>query len=211
MILHLSKQIEATKLKRIQRILSLSMTLSFLSELVGLTSFSSIFFITLMIGVWCAYYALMFHALKRMLYSFLTLLIILFLAQVFYFVVSLGSNQWVEATLSFLNLFTCAWLVVAVHRPIFFPKINWTEYDFRHRRDRRVRVIMPEGEVENGRLYDQRRGEAALQCFVELELDSEYRIEDADGEFIGQARVLSHRKTLLGRPTTHGIRLARKS
>lgn len=206
MILHLSKQIEATRVKRIQRELALAMTLTFLSELVGLKSLSDVLSIVFVLALWSAYYALMFQALKRMLYSFLTMVAIVSIFNATTSIALMVEGNWPKAIIVAINFVATASIVFTINRPIFFPKINWTEYDFRHRKDRRVRITVGEGLFENARLYDMRRGEAALMCFAELALDNEYQLEDGDGESIGRIKIISQRKTLLGRPITHGIR-----
>lgn len=206
MILHLSKQIEATRVKRIQRQLALAMTLTFLSELVGLKSLSDVLSIVFVLALWSAYYALMFQALKRMLYSFLTMVAIVSIFNAMTSIALMVEGNWPKAIIVAINFVATASIVFTINRPIFFPKINWTEYDFRHRKDRRVRITIGEGLFENARLYDMRRGEAALMCFAELALDNEYHLEDGDGESIGRIKIISQRKTLLGRPITHGIR-----
>ena len=206
MILHLSKQIAATRVKRIQRQLALAMTLTFLSELVGLRSIGDLFAIGFVLIIWSGYYALMFQALKRMLYSFLTMVSILSLFNFIYAMLLAANGDWPKAIITLVNFLVAGLIVVTINRPIFFPKINWTEYDFRHRKDRRVKVTIGEGLFENARLHDMRRGEGALMCFAELALDNEYELEDSDGEKIGRVKVISQRKTFLGRPITHGIR-----
>lgn len=206
MILHLSKQIEATRIKRIQRQLALAMMLTFLSELVGIQSLGDLLGSAFLLIVWSGYYALMFQALKRMLYSFLTMTALLCIFNAFMATSLIIEGNLPRALIMLFSFIVTSTIVFTINRPIFFPKINWTEYDFRHRKDRRVRITIGEGLFENARLYDTRRGEGALMCFAELALDNEYDLADDDGESIGRIKIISQRKTLLGRPITHGIR-----
>ncbi len=207
MILHLSKQIKALSLRRVEKMLTLSLTLAFLSEIVGFVSIGGFISALIMSVIWLAYYALLFQALRKMIYSFLTFLMLGCVAHFFFAIVAFVNEQGFEALISTFNGFLCIFIVSKCNRPIFFPKINWTEYDFRFRTDRRVKIFLEEEFIEAARLYDLRRGEGALQCFSELKLDEDYRLEDEDGEEVGHVRILSQRITLLGRPITHGIRI----
>lgn len=211
MILHLSKQIEATRVKRIHRAVTLSMTLAFLSELVGLNAISQIIPSLLVAIFWIGYYALLFHALKKMLYSFLTLQVFALLIHLVHGLFAFFANDGIVTSLQLINVIICFVIIYTVNRPIFYPKINWTEYDFRHRKDRRVKVHVSDELLEDGRLYDVRRGEAALLCFSELELDDLYRVVDESENYIGEAKILSKRKTLLGRPVTYGVKLVERT
>lgn len=209
MILHLSKIVEASSVKRIHKLLTLSMTLAFLSELVSFASLGGFFSALIFSLLWLAYYGLLFRALRKMLYSFLTLTIVGILLHSLFMAYAIYTNNQIGLFISIVNTLLMFLLVYRVSRPIFFPKINWTEYDFRYRNDRRVKILKEDEVIEVGRLYDLRRGEAALQCFNELELDQTYSLEDEDGEEIGSIKVLSQRITLLGRPITHGIKMVR--
>lgn len=209
MILHLSKQIEATRVNRVKHYVMLSMTLSFLSEVVGLVSLEGLFTRLIIVIFWCGYYALLLRALKRMMYSFLTLQLVGLLIHSLIVLNHVAQNDLVGSAISGTNILLCLLIIYTVNRPIFFPKINWTEYDFRHRQDQRVDIIVGD-KLESARLYDQRRGEAALLSFSDLCLDEDYEVMDQEKNILGVARILSQRRTLLGRPATFGIRLMRQ-
>src|SRR5690606_31603942 len=117
MILHLSKQIEATRVKRIQRQLALALTLTFLSELVGLKSISDLFMTVIVLALWSGFYALMFQALKRMLYSFLTMVSII---SIFNAVMALSliiDSNWPKAVIVFINFIVTSTIAFTINRP----------------------------------------------------------------------------------------------
>ncbi len=207
MTLHLSKQIVATRINRIKRYLTLSMTLAFLSEVVGFNSWSDVLIGTLIIAIWAGYYALLFRSLKKILYSFLTFLAIGIVLNTFFLISKTTNQDYPSAVIYLVNLLVFIVIAFNMNRPIFYPKINWTEYDFRHRKDKRVKIKINEEESFSARLYDKRRGEAALLCFQELNVDDEYEIFDENETLLLKARVLSQRKALLGRPVAHGIKI----
>lgn len=208
MTLHLSKQIVATRINRIKRYLTLSMTLAFLSEVVGFNNWSDLFLGILVICLWSGYYALLFRSLKKILYSFLTFLAVGIVINLLFLITKTANQDYLSAIIYLVNLLVFIVIAFNMNRPIFYPKINWTEYDFRHRRDQRVKIKISEDEILDARLYDKRRGEAALLCFQELTIDDEYQVLDDQTQMpIIQARILSQRKALLGRPVAHGIKI----
>ncbi len=207
MTLHLSKQILATRINRIQRYVKLTMTLAFLSEVVGFTSLQEVIKGMLIIALWSGYYVLLIRSLNKILYSFLTFLAVGIVFNTIFIFFELSSLNYAQSILHAINLLVFLIIVFNMNRPIFYPKINWTEYDFRHRKDKRVKIKVTDGEDINARIYDTRRGEASLLCFEELELDDEYEVFNMDNEHFAKARVLSQRKALLGRPIAHGVKL----
>ena len=183
------------------------MTLAFLSEVVGFNSWSDVLFGLIIIVVWSGFYALLFRSLRKILYSFLTFLAIGLILNTLFLISKISSQDYYSAAIYFINLLVFIVIAFNMNRPIFYPKINWTEYDFRHRKDKRVNLKIGDDEVISARLYDKRRGEAALLCFHELNIDEEYEIFDENETLLIKARVLSQRKALLGRPVAHGIKI----
>tara|TARA_R110000868_G_scaffold55424_3_gene172289 strand:+ start:6010 stop:6639 length:630 start_codon:yes stop_codon:yes gene_type:complete len=204
MILHLSKQIEATKVNRVKHYVELSMTLVFLSELVRVSDLFSALGALIYISIWLGLYALTFRALKRMMYSFLTLLLFTLVISVLVAYIHYINGELAAASLLVLNLVAIVGIIFSVNRPIFYPKINWTEYDFRHRKDKRIEVEIGE-KREPARIYDTRKGEAAIVSLNELEIDEEYSLYGYKDDKC-RVRVLSQRRTLLGRPATYGVK-----
>ena len=204
MILHLSKQIEATKVNRVKHYVELSMTLVFLSELVRVTSASSALAALVTLFLWLGFFILVFRALKRMMYSFLTLQLIGLLVTIAMAYSHYLNYEVASCALLLINVVAILLIIYSVNRPMFYPKINWTEYDFRHRKDKRIEIKI-DSNLEPARIYDTRKGEAAIVSLSELELDQDYEIHGYEKE--NQiVRVLSQRRTLLGRPATYGVR-----
>ncbi|MBH47364.1 MAG: hypothetical protein CME71_04255 [Halobacteriovorax sp.] len=204
MILHLSKQIEATKVNRVKHYVELSMTLAFLSELVRVDSLVSAIGALVYIALWLGLYVLTFRALKRMMYSFLTLQLITLVISAVGAYVHYSTGELAAAILLVINIVAVIGIIFSVNRPIFYPKINWTEYDFRHRKDKRIEVEIGE-KREPARIYDTRKGEAAIVSLNELELDHEYALYGYKDDK-HRVRVLSQRRALLGRPAIYGVK-----
>lgn len=183
------------------------MTLAFLSEVVGFTSIPEVIKGLVILFLWSGYYVLLIRSLNKILYSFLTFLSLGAIFNVLFIFFEFSSDNFAQASLHAINLFVFAVIIFNMNRPIFYPKINWTEYDFRHRKDKRVKIKINEDEIIKARIYDLRRGEASLLCFDELELDKEYELLNSDAEPYAKARVLSQRKALLGRPIAHGVKI----
>lgn len=90
--------------------------------------------------------------------------------------------------------------------PIYYPRVNWWEYDFRYRDDLRIQVKC-EGQEFEARLTDLRRYAGCVGLFEELKLGQEIiitaKVEDSSVNLRGQ--VMSKRRDLIGRPLIYGI------
>lgn len=91
--------------------------------------------------------------------------------------------------------------------PIYYPRVNWWEYDFRYRDDLKIKVKCDELELE-ARLTDLRRYAGCVGLFEELKMGDEIivmaKVGDESVNLRGQ--VMSKRRDLIGRPLIYGVR-----
>jgi hypothetical protein len=90
--------------------------------------------------------------------------------------------------------------------PIYYPRVNWWEYDFRFRDDLKIKVKINEEEIE-ARLTDLRRQAGCVALFPEVNLGKELIISAAVGDesVLLRGLVMSRRRELIGRPFIYGI------
>ena len=95
--------------------------------------------------------------------------------------------------------------------PLFFPRVQWWEYDFRFRGDLKTLVHF-DGNLINSRLTDLRRHSACVEGFDFIPLDSEIVLEvDIDNKNYKLAGKLKTIKTVVpGRPHRYGIKFTFK-
>lgn len=97
--------------------------------------------------------------------------------------------------------------VYTMSSPIFFPRVQWWEYDFRYRGDIKVDVELSGSKFE-GRVIDLRREEGSLELFENLSRQSRLKIFMAyeDEELELAAVIKSKNQRLIGRPTRYGLK-----
>lgn len=106
-----------------------------------------------------------------------------------------------------LMLFANGIKTYIISSPIYFPIVNWWEYDFRFRRDIPITVALGE-ESSEARIIDIRREAAGVQSFKKFKVGDEIEIQ-FHGELKGQnllGTIYSIRKYSLGRPFILGIK-----
>lgn len=91
--------------------------------------------------------------------------------------------------------------------PLFYPRVEWWEYDFRYRADFKV-VIDFNNESAPARLTDLRRGAGCVVAFKEIPLGSDIKIHTKfSGEDMEIYASISSKKTYIpGRGITYGVR-----
>jgi hypothetical protein len=92
--------------------------------------------------------------------------------------------------------------------PIFYPRVNWWEYDFRYRDDIKADVKIDEQSYK-GRLSDLRREAGCLSCFEVLDIGATVDIEAEGNNY--KAEIMSRREYSLGRPLHYGIKFVSNS
>lgn len=91
--------------------------------------------------------------------------------------------------------------------PLFYPRVQWWEYDFRYRGD--LKIIVKDGSAcFEGRLTDLRRGSGCVEVFGYIPLDSTIRIELTlnDQVYMIAGEVKTNKQVTPGRPTRYGVK-----
>lgn len=108
--------------------------------------------------------------------------------------------------LNFLSLFFLLINGYIMASPIFFPRIQWWEYDFRFRGDLKAEFFY-EGQMYPARLSDLRRQSGCMESFEDLNLDDKIKLIIKCYEFdIGLDIIIKTMSTtVVGRPKRYGF------
>lgn len=92
--------------------------------------------------------------------------------------------------------------------PLFYPRIQWWEYDFRYRGDLKIEVDLGSDQIVAGRLSDIRRGVASIEIFEFVDLNSPVKIKPVYGQmnFFLSGSIQTIRPSIPGRPIRYGIK-----
>lgn len=180
---------------------------AFVSEAIvtkSLITLTFFFQFILLLVVFNFYYS----ALAKLFYSFWNMSFLL----AFYYVVSIFRNVLVlDNPLIGLMFIVCLFLLGAscyiASSPVYYPRVNWWEYDFRFRADIRCWVEY-DGKQFRGRLSDLRREAACLELFTSIGVDQTVQInlEILNQNFVLNAEIKSRRETIAGRALIYGIK-----
>ncbi len=203
--LNLQKSYDKVKLLTIlQFILVL---IAFIAEAVATKSvfyFSFIFQFSVLIVAYNFYY----NALSNLYYSFWNMSLVFAI----YYLVSMIRNFVVieYPLIAILFLISIILLVVScyiISSPLYFPRVNWWEYDFRFRADIKCWAEI-DGKQVRGRLSDLRRGAACLELFDHMSIGNQVQIniEILNQNFTLFAEVRSKRETIIGRSIIYGVK-----
>ncbi len=97
-----------------------------------------------------------------------------------------------------------------LYSPIFFPMVNWWEYDFRYRSDVPISVNSETLSMVEGRLTDVRRGAGCVVLFEHLDVGTSISIKinntfgGSSNEFEGE--IMSRRRYSTGRGYNYGVK-----
>lgn len=195
------------KVKFLTIIQTVLVLIAFISEALftqSVLNFSFIFQLILLIAGFNFYY----NALSGLYYSFWNISFIL----IAYYTVSLSRNFLVIGHpfvgflyfLSFIILLICCYIISS---PLYYPLVNWWEYDFRFRADIRCWVEV-DGQLHRGRLSDLRRGAACLELFQSIPVGQpvQINVEILNQKFTLFSEVRSRREPIMGRSIVYGIK-----
>lgn len=181
--------------------------IAFVAEALATKSvfyFSFIFQFVLLLAAFNFYY----NALSNLYYSFWNMSLIFAI----YYLVSMIRNFAVMDyfMIGFLFTISLASLIMAcyiISSPLYYPRVNWWEYDFRFRADIRCWADI-DGHQFRGRLSDLRRGAACLELFHHMQVGHPVQIhlEVLNQNFTLFAEVRSKREPILGRSIIYGIK-----
>lgn len=165
--------------------------------------FGFLFEIIVIIGAFNFY----FKAQKNRNYAFWGISALLGL---FYFKLIL-KYTFVEYNLLILYISFLASIFLAINSyimssPLFFPRVQWWEYDFRYRGD--LKSILKIGkESFNSRITDLRRGAACVEAFEKIQLNEEVIVEyyNSSKQFELKGIVKTSKEIIQGRPIRYGV------
>lgn len=207
MIHKLNLQNSYDKVKFLTILQFLLVLIAFISEALVTQSvfyFSFIFQFVLLLVAYNFYY----NALSNLFYSYWNMSLVFAI----YYLIAMTRNFVVLGYpfIGMLFLFSMAFLFVAcyiISSPLYFPRVNWWEYDFRFRADIRCWVEV-DGHQVKGRLSDLRRGAACLELFNHMNIGHpvEINLEILNQSFTLFAEVRSKREPIIGRSIVYGVK-----
>jgi hypothetical protein len=167
-------------------------------------NFSFLFQFILLVVAFNFYYI----ALTNLHYSFWNISVIFGV----YYVVALTRNFLVigHPLIGVLFMLGLIFLLVScyiISSPLYFPQVNWWEYDFRFRADVKCLVEVDEKQYQ-GRLSDLRRGAACLELFQNIPVGHKVliNIEILNQNFTLDAEIRSRREPIIGRTIIYGLK-----
>jgi hypothetical protein len=179
-------------------IILVNVTFNYLAQ-DGLFSFNSI---AVILPIFLLVF-LKFNSLKNIRYTFWFTLFLNTLIIIFYSFFFFKKNLVLFQLLtSYVFIFFECYIMSS---PIFFPRVNWWEFDFRFRNDLKVKVLIDEEEF-NGRMIDLRRGSLGLTLFKAVSQDTEVKIILNEKLYI-TGKVVTSREPNPGRGLFYGIRV----
>tara|TARA_B100001971_G_scaffold213155_1_gene245592 strand:- start:182871 stop:183629 length:759 start_codon:yes stop_codon:yes gene_type:complete len=183
----------------------LTLSLSILTRTFdqALIEFSFIFEIIIIVGAFNFY----FKAQKNRNYAFWGISGLLGL----FFLKFILKYTFIHYNLLVLYLTFLAMLFLAINcyimsSPLFYPRVQWWEYDFRYRGD--LKSILKIGDKSHkSRITDLRRGAACVESFENIPLNEEVIIEydnqKSHFELVGV--VKTSKEIIQGRPIRYGV------
>lgn len=207
MLIKLNLQKSYDKVKLLTIIQFILVIIAFISEAIVTKSvfyFSFIFQLALLLVSYNFYY----RALSNLYYSFWNMSLALFI----YYLVSMIRNFAVIGypmigALFLLSIILISMSCYIISSPLYYPLVNWWEYDFRFRADIKCFAEV-DGKQVKGRLSDLRRGAACLELFDHLPIGNQVQIsiEILNQHFTLYAEVRSKREPIIGRSIIYGVK-----
>lgn len=181
--------------------------IAFVAEALATKSvfyFSFIFQFALLMAAFNFYYS----ALSNLYYSFWNMSLIFAI----YYLISMIRNfavmdYFVIGVLFLASLICLIMSCYIISSPLYYPRVNWWEYDFRFRADIKCWAEV-DGHQIKGRLSDLRRGAACLELFHSMPVGQKVSIhlEVLNQNFTLVAEVRSKREPIIGRSLIYGVR-----
>lgn len=108
--------------------------------------------------------------------------------------------------LTFLAILFLAINCYIMSSPLFFPRVQWWEYDFRYRGDLKSILKIAEKSYKS-RITDLRRGAACVESFENIALNEEVTVEYSNHniyfELVGV--IKTSKEIIQGRPIRYGV------
>lgn len=149
-----------------------------------------------------------YHALKNLFYSYWNISVFLFVFYLFSLARNyLFSSHDIIFLLYFFSFILLLFSMYIISSPLYYPRVNWWEYDFRFRNDLEVKVDFA-NHIYEGRLSDLRRGAGCLELFIDIPVGDEVEMEVSilNQSFILACEVRSRREPIRGRSIIYGVK-----
>jgi len=150
--------------------------------------------------------------LKKLYYTYWTFGLIFF---VLVFVDVLAA-MWIKPWLGVmgLTLLLCFSIVnYFLASPIYYPRVNWWEYDFRYRTDLKGKIILEGDKEVECRVADIRRNAACVHSFISFPtgtiLNLEIELPLKPIKFA--VKIISTRQGIPGRPSIYGVQFPKNA
>ena len=116
-----------------------------------------------------------------------------------------------DSVVIYLSVLSSVFLIMNAYllsSPLYFPRIQWWEYDFRYRGDIKAQIIFDDSKHDI-RISDVRRGCISFFSFDQIRLDEEVELEIPFEEkvFLVKGKLKTAREDVLGRPVRYGLKL----
>ncbi len=166
--------------------------------------FSFIFQTTILLVAYNFY----FNALSNLFYSFWNMSLVF---AIYYLIAMIRNFTVIEypmiGTLFLISLILLSMSCYIISSPLYYPRVNWWEYDFRFRADIKCWAEV-DGRQVKGRLSDLRRGAACLELFDHMNIGNQVQIslEVLNQHFTLYAEVRSKREPIIGRSIIYGVK-----
>ena len=156
-------------------------------------------------------FALNFHlkALKNLLNSFWSLTF----ALLPFYLIALSRNYFVLDNQLTAIWYSCSAIILAlvawqISTPLYYPMIQWWEYDFRFRPDIKIEVELDQDQSVAARLSDLRRGGGCVVMFQSAPVGTVLKVAtDVMGnKFKIKAEIISRKEPILGRGFIYGVK-----
>ena len=159
------------------------------------------------LGLLVFLYRLYFLTFKNFYYSFWMFSLLLVIYLFFGITQSLWSGQIASTYCYLLAGVLLGMEIFILNSPIYYPKVNWWEYDFRFRHDLKVEVISKSKKMK-GRLIDLRGDTGCIVLFDDIEIGSFLfltRGGDSSKKETLNIEVISRREEMVGRGGHYGV------
>lgn len=197
---------------RIKLLFTFHIFLFFLCKLSTLFNYEFNLLVLIGLILWGVFYRFFFRMVRGQLYSFWTMFGISVVVHLYSMTFVLSKYK--DISLFYLYFISLIVLVISgylLYSPLYYPIVNWWEYDFRFRNDL-VANITVENEKHEARLIDLRRDAAGLLAFKDLEVGTLITIQaecEVDKPF--EARVITKKRNIIGRPYIYGLKFRNES
>ncbi len=148
------------------------------------------------------------RALRNLFYTYWNITLLCFI----YYGVALVRNLLIldhpgTAMLYFINIILIATASYIISSPLYYPIVNWWEYDFRFRADLRIWVLLKNDKLRS-RLTDLRRGAGCVVMFEQFNVGEiiNIQVELLGKPFEFPVKIMSKKEPILGRTVIYGVK-----